>query len=69
MAAPLTLERHHALDAPFADFDDWADALIPGICSACGEDAWRGESGWWHLLHRTCPKRDVLTPEFAPDES
>lgn len=63
----MTLESHHALDAPFADFDDWADALIPGICSACGEDAWLGVAGWWHLLYRICPKRDELKPEFAAD--
>lgn len=67
-AAPLTLERAHAIDAPFEDFDFWFDALEFGICTACGGDAYAGRNGWWHEGAVACLKRDVLTPSFAADE-
>lgn len=67
-AAPLTFETAHALDAPFADFDDWANALIPGLCTACTADAWAGTNGWWHADgRRLCPDREMRTPGFSPD--
>jgi hypothetical protein len=66
--ATLTFERRHAIDAPFADVDDWYDALTPGLCTACGCDAWSGLSGWWHADGRMlCPDRAMRTPGFSPD--
>lgn len=67
-AAPLTLERAHAIDAPFDDFDDWADTLQFGICTACGGEAYAGRTGWFHDGTVACPKRDALQPTFAADE-
>lgn len=62
------LERAHAVDAPFADFDDWADSLTPGLCTACCADAWAGACGWWHADGtRLCPKRHERQPRFSPD--
>lgn len=61
------LERRHAIEAPFTDFDDWAKTLTPGICTACGHDAYAGPTGWWHLHHRICPDRHEFQPEFAKD--
>lgn len=67
-AAPLTLEVAHAIDAPFDDFDDWLDALTPGLCTACTADTWSGVVGWWHADgRRLCPDRHLRTPGFSPD--
>lgn len=69
MAAPLiTFEHAHAIDAPHADYDTWLDTLTFGMCTACGQDAWRGTTGWWHDSGaRLCPNRGKLMPTFAPD--
>lgn len=67
-AAPLTLERVHAIDAPMTDFDDWLDGVVFGLCTACGKDAWRGTTGWWHADGPlACPDRDKRLPAFSPD--
>lgn len=69
MAVPtLSFEHAHALDAPLVDYDTWLYALEFGMCTACGQDAWRGLTGWWHADgQRLCPERFKLTPTFAPD--
>lgn len=64
---PDDLDARHALDAPFAPIDDWADTLTPGLCTACGQDAWAGQTGWWHEDHQRCPDTGPRTPGFAPD--
>lgn len=65
---PLTLEHWHAIDAPFEDFDDWADNLTPGLCTACTRDTWHGNQRWWHTSGaRLCPDRHKRTPGFSPD--
>lgn len=67
-AVLLTFEIAHAVDAPFDDFDTWCDDLIPGLCTACGRNAWAGRSGWWHADGiRLCPDRTMRTPGFSPD--
>lgn len=66
-AAPLTLERAHAIDAPFADFEDWFDALAFGVCKACGGEAYAGRTGWWHENELLCPDRGKRTPGFSAD--
>jgi len=67
-AAPLTFEHAHAIDAPFAGYDLWLDTLTFGMCTACGQDAWRGLTGWWHADgQRLCPERAKLQPTFAAD--
>ena len=66
--APLTFDRWRAIDAPFADFDNWVAELIPGLCTACGHDAWAGQVGWWHADGtRACPDRGTRVPGFSPD--
>lgn len=68
MAAPLTLERAHAMDAPMLDFDIWLDKLVFGLCTACGRDAWSGVTGWWHAGGPVeCPDRHKRQPTFSPD--
>lgn len=64
---PSTLAAQHAVDAPFTDPDDWARALIPGICTACGGEAYAGQIRWWHYGCRVCPDRKQRTPGFAAD--
>lgn len=67
-AAPLTFDTRHAVDAPFADFDQWLNDLTPGLCTACGRDAWSGLTGWWHADNiRVCPDRGMRAPGFSPD--
>lgn len=69
MAAPLTLERAHAIDAPMTGFDDWLDDVVFGLCTACGKDAWHGATGWWHAGGPVqCPDRDKRRPTFSADE-
>jgi hypothetical protein len=63
----IDLEVWHAVDSPFEDFDDWAEALTFGICTACGADVWSGRTGWWHTGSRLCPDRQLRTPGFSPD--
>lgn len=69
MASPtLTFEHAHAVDAPHADYGTWLDSLAFGMCTACGQDAWRGLTSWWHSSGaRLCPNRGELQPTFAPD--
>lgn len=66
-AAPLTLERAHAVDAPFDDFDTWFDGLQFGICTSCGGEAYAGRTGWWHETALLCPDRGKRTPGFSAD--
>lgn len=66
-AAPLTLEARHAIDAPFDNPDEWCAELVPGICTACGQDAYAGTTGWWHLDHHLCPERHLRVPRFSAD--
>lgn len=67
-AAPLTLERAHAIDAPMTNFNDWLDAVVFGLCTACGRDAWSGATGWWHADGPAlCPDRDKRRPSFNAD--
>lgn len=63
----MSLEHWHALDAPFTNPADWWDALIPGICTACGQDAWHGLLRWWHVDIRQCPDGKFRPPGFSPD--
>lgn len=68
-AAPLTLERAHAIDAPMIGFDDWLVTVVFGICTACGRDAWAGTTGWWHANGPVmCPDRGKRRPSFNADE-
>ena len=68
VAAPLTLERAHAIDAPMVDFEDWLDGVVFGLCTACGKDAWSGVTGWWHADGPTvCPDRHKRRPTFSAD--
>lgn len=63
-----TAGQWHAVDAPFADPDEWLNGLCHGICTACGSEASRGRLRWWHHGHRLCPDRGLRTPGFSPDE-
>ncbi|NUQ98356.1 MAG: hypothetical protein HOY79_17990 [Streptomyces sp.] len=67
MAAPLTPECAHAIDAPFADFDTWFDALTFGVCTSCGGEAYAGRTGWWHETALVCPDLKKRTPRFSED--
>lgn len=66
--ATLTFDHWHAVDSPFEDIGAWYDSLTPGLCTACGRDAWAGRIGWWHADGaRVCTARGMRSPGFSPD--
>ena len=66
--AALSFDTWHAVDAPFEGFDAWINDVTPGLCTACGHDAWAGRTTWWHADGiRLCPDRGMRIPGFSPD--